>query len=87
EFSVGKLSSGIDDTGALQGRLGIVEQRVENSTERVDYQETVLKQGISDLEEVDSYETAMRINELLSGIEASYSVTAKIQGLSIMNYI
>ena len=87
KFAVDKLGQGVADTGALQARLGIIEQRVETSSERLDYQGVVLKNGISDLEEVDDYETAMRINELLASIEASYAVTSKIQGLSIMNYI
>ncbi len=87
EFSISKLNRGISDTGALQAQLGIVEERVETSTERLDYQQIVLNKGINELESVDDYETAMRINELLSSIEASYAVTSRIQGLSIMNFI
>ena len=86
-FSIGRLNTGVDSTIASQARLGVVEQRVERSTERIDYQSTILQQGIADLEQADSYETAMRINELLASIEASYAVTSQIQGLSIMNYI
>lgn len=87
EFAMKRMSEGVSDVAVSQGNLGIVEQRVTQAGERLDYQEIVLKNGAAALEEVDSYEIAMRINELLSSIEASYAVTSRIQGLSIMNFI
>ncbi|GIL00211.1 MAG: flagellin [Alphaproteobacteria bacterium] len=86
-FAVERLSQGIAETTSVQSRLGVVENRVAAAGERLDYQEIILTNTVNALQGVDSYEVAMRINELLASIEASYAVTAKIRGLSIMDYL
>lgn len=86
-FVIENMSEGIAETTAVQSQIGVVENRVSTANERLDYQQTLLTNAAANLEDVDSFEVAMRINELLSSIEASYSVTARIQRLSIMDYL
>ena len=41
----------------------------------------------ADLEAVDPYETSIELNTLLTQIETSYSITSRIQQLSIMRFL
>ncbi len=83
-----KLSStGIGENGSEQARLGILEERVVNATERMNFQKSIFSNQMASLTDIDSYEAATRLNQLVLGLEASYSATVKMQSLSILNYI
>lgn len=75
------------ELGIEQAKVGTVEGRIESANERMVYQKSVLQQQLSNLTDVDSFEAATRLNQIVVNLEASYSVTAKIQSLSILNYI
>jgi flagellar hook-associated protein 3 FlgL len=53
----------------------------------LDLQKSLLETFVIDLDGVDTYETAIKVNSLLTQIEVSYSVTARIQSLSLMQYL
>lgn len=42
---------------------------------------------IVDLEGVDPYEAANRVNDLLTHIQTSFALTARIQQLSLLNFL
>jgi len=87
EMAATRMMEGIADMGAEQSKLGVIEERVRTSTERMDYQVTVLGNQVSALEDVDLYQAATRLSQISIILEASYSVTSRIQRLSLMNYI
>lgn len=72
---------------AERAQLGVAESRVGKANEALAAQKNVAAVYIGDLEGVDPYETAVRMNTLLTQMEASYALTARLQRLSLMNYL
>ena len=81
------LSEAIAGMSELQGSIGIAEERIVDAAERMQVQTNLLKNGIAGLVGVDKYEVAVSINELMISLEASYSVTARLHNLSLLNEI
>lgn len=84
---VEQTAAAVQDVSVLQSRLGIVEQRVEESSTRLDLQVNILTGRIGELEEVDAFEAGTRLTSILTEIEVSYALTARIQNLSILNFL
>ncbi len=82
-------STGVARSGltAAQANLGLAEERVSNATTRLGEMETVFSRSLNDLEATDPFDVAQRINTLLTGIEASYAMTARLQRLSLVNFL
>lgn len=80
----GDSIAGIDSERA---NLGVAEQRVEKANKTLGDQKDVVSIYIGELEGVDPYDAATRMNTLLTQMEASYSLTARIQQMSLMNYL
>ena len=83
-ISVGTARGGLT---AAQANLGLAEERVSNATTRLSEMETVFSRSLSDLEATDPFDVAQRINTLLTGIEATYAMTARLQRLSLVNFL
>ncbi|NJM28730.1 MAG: hypothetical protein HC855_00075 [Rhizobiales bacterium] len=47
----------------------------------------MLKARVQESEGVDQYEAAMRMNQLMTQLEASYAITAKISKLTLADYL
>lgn len=80
----GEAVTGID---AARSRLGVSESRVENANTAIEAQVQIVQLHIGDLEGVDAYEASTRMNSLLAQVEASYQLTARIQQMSLMNFL
>jgi len=76
--------SGLTD---LRAQTGIVQKRVSDASDRMKMQVDVFKRHILDLEGVDPYEAANRVNDLVTHIQTSYALTARIQQLSLLNFL
>ena len=81
------MAESIAGMGNEQGKIGVLEERIENANERIDFQKDILGGQLSSITDVDAYEAALRLNQLSSSLEASYSATARIQSLSLLNFI
>ncbi len=79
----GEAMSGLTE---LRSKLGLAGERVEAATERLRIQSDVLQQQVARLEGVDTAETKVKIDTLMTQIEMSYALTARIMKLSILNY-
>lgn len=77
----------IQGLGDIQSKLGISEQRVKDASERMSVQIDILETHVNSLEAVDPNEAATRVSQLMTQIETSYALTARIMGLSILNYL
>ncbi|SJZ82102.1 flagellar hook-associated family protein [Consotaella salsifontis] len=71
----------------LQGDIGLRQERLEAANDRLDSKKAVVKASISSLEDVDVYEASTRVTMLTTQLEAAYSLTSKLQGLSLLNYL
>ena len=70
-----------------QARVGLGQGELRKAGETNSRKLEILKGQISDTEGVDNYDAAMRVNSLMSQLEASYTLTGKISKLSLVNFI
>nr|WP_316652384.1 flagellar hook-associated family protein [uncultured Gellertiella sp.] len=82
--AVGQAISGLDQE---RGKLGLSEARVKNANDSLAAQKDIITTHLSDLEGVDGFEASTRVQNLKALVEASYSLTARIQQLSLVNYL
>lgn len=80
----GKAISGVD---AQRTQLGLSQERLKKANASLEIQQDIIETNFSSMVEVDVYEASTKVNSLLSLVEASYTLTAKIQQLSLVNYL
>jgi flagellar hook-associated protein 3 FlgL len=80
----GKAITGVNRT---RSELGLSENRIEKADASLQIQVDIIETSLSSKIEVDAYEASTRVNSLLSMVEASYTLTSKIQALSLVNYL
>ncbi|MHA7875612.1 flagellin [Roseivivax sp.] len=85
--AVDKVSEGVGGVLDMEARLGFSQNRLELATERLSERRNVLTSERSELEGVDAYDAAMRLTELESRLQATYTVTARLGQLSFLNYL
>jgi flagellar hook-associated protein 3 FlgL len=73
--------------GAEQARIGSGESRLKLEVDRLETTELKFTSAIRELEGVDAYEAAARVNSLMTQLEASYALTARIGRMSLLSYI
>ena len=73
--------------GIVEGRLGAAQKAVSDSTEQLKQRNTIMNREVVSLEGVDQYDVSTRVNILTTQLEASYSMTARISKLSLMDYL
>jgi len=75
------------DLGDVSSSLGIVQKQITDQNNQLTQRNDILNQTLTRLEGVDQFEVATRINTLTTQLEASYSLTARINKLSLLNYL
>jgi flagellar hook-associated protein 3 FlgL len=81
------VGGGIDGVTSTQAQLGYSQQAVSDANSRMSAQKDMLETHVGSLEGVDPYEASTRINNLLTQIETSYELTARIQKLSLLDFL
>ncbi len=81
---MGRAISGIDGE---RSKLGISEARVTQANTSLNAQLTILSTSIKDMEGIDTYEAATRVTTLESQLSLAYTLTSRIQKLSLLNYL
>lgn len=71
----------------LRAQLGFSEERIDRSTTRLEAERTSLQLARSDLIGVDPFETASSLEAVRAQLETLYSVTARTQNLSLVNFL
>ncbi|QRM54249.1 flagellar hook-associated family protein [Sinorhizobium sp. BG8] len=87
EASLAYIGEGITGIDAARSTLGVSEARVEQANTSLETQITILTTSISDMVSVDTYEAATRINTLETQLSLAYTLTSKLQDLSLVNYL
>ncbi len=87
ERSLTMVGEAIADIANAQAHAGVVENRVSDASARVSAQVDLFKTLIKDSEGIDPYEAATRVNDLRAQLDASYALTARLQQLSLLNYL
>lgn len=70
-----------------QASVGSVQERIAKANERLEVQRGLLDRLVGNLENVDLATASARLNDLVTQLEVSYAVTARIQNLSLLNYL
>jgi flagellar hook-associated protein 3 FlgL len=83
----GLITDSLTASASQQAEVGIAQNRVSDASDRIKAQVDLFQRNIQNLEGVDPYEASTRISSLLSQIETSYALTARIQQLSLVNYL
>ena len=84
---IGTLGEGISEVTEIQADLGTVQQKIERANERMSLQKTFLDERITNYEAVDPAEAKVRVDQLSTQIQMSYSLTAQLNQLSLINFI
>jgi len=80
----GSAVTGIDNE---RSNLGVSENRVAKANNALESQLSIITLHLGDVEGVDAYAASTRMQTLLDQIELSYTLTARIQQMSLMNYV
>jgi len=81
------VGQAIQDLAGEQAKLGTTSARVSASNVRMSAQISIMNTQINNLESVDPFEASTRVTSLLTQLETSYSLTARVQKLTILNYL
>lgn len=85
--SIENLSKGITELTELRTDIGLREERVSKASDGLKVQQKVLEMAINAEEEVDVYEAKTRIDMLMNKLEMSYSLTARMSRMSLLNFL
>lgn len=77
----------ISDLADVQARAGISQEQITRATARLESQSIILQERVASLEGVDQYEASTDLSALLTQLEISYSLTSRVQQLSIMRFL
>lgn len=81
---VGDAVSGLGD---LQATTGLTQKRVTDASDRLKVQVDLFERQIGNLTGVDPYKSTTRVNDLISHLDASLAMTARIQQISLLRYL
>lgn len=81
------VGQAIGDVTTVRAALGTSEERIANANTRLDLQVTLLNEQITNIEGVDPFEATANVNALLTQVETAYALTARLQNLSLVNYL
>ena len=79
--------NGVNGLNQQRTTVGIATERVSKAEDRLQAQEDILTKSLGSMENVDPEEAATRLNTMKTLLETAYAVTAKIQQLSLANYL
>ncbi|MCM2291381.1 flagellar hook-associated family protein [Allorhizobium sp. BGMRC 0089] len=80
----GKAITGIQNE---QTQLGLSQQRIKDANDSLSSQKDIIETQLTSLTGVDAYEASTKLNNLQSLIETSYTLTARLQKLSLVDYL
>jgi flagellar hook-associated protein 3 FlgL len=81
------VSSAIDDLAVLGGTVGAIQQQITGATDKLKMQHDIFNQQIVNMEQVDPAEASVRVNSLQNQLETALSLTARLQKISLINYL
>lgn len=85
--AVQAVGEAIQELTTLQANLGTAQERVANANDRMSIQINVITTHVGALEAVDPGEASSRVAQLLTQIETAYAMTARLQQLSLLNFL
>ncbi len=87
ENALQATGEGVAQLNAMQGQVGVVEERIGRAQERLDSQLALVDRQIAGMEQVDLHEAAEKVQALSLQLEASYAATGKLKDLTLLRYL
>jgi len=81
------IGDAINDLAGVGAALGTAQEQTTNATSRLKAQGDLITQQITAMEKVDPAEASVRVTNLQNQLEMSLALTARIQQMSILNYL
>ena len=81
------INAGIADLTNVQSDVGVAQAAVGDANTQIAAQSTLLKGSVGDLTSVNTYDLSAQVTTLQNQLEASYSLTSRLQQLSLVNYL
>lgn len=81
------VSAAVAGLNSVESEIGIVQEKIEKANDRMGLQKTIFDEKIGQLEAVDPAEAKIRVDQLTTQIQTSYSLTAQLRQLSLINYL
>lgn len=82
--AISRASAGIE---AIEAQVGVAQNQMAKAQEAMRTLRASLDLQIGADEGVDAFEAATRVNELRTRLETTYALTARLRGLSLLNYL
>ncbi len=80
-------ANGIADVDRLRGDIGFRQERISRARERLQAQKNMVEKDIAGMEQVDLHEVAARVNALSLRLETSYTLTGRLQKLTLLRFL
>lgn len=81
------IDAAIHGLTRAQAQTGVIQSAVDDANRTIGLQSSFLQGRIADFETVDPMDAATRVNGLMTQIETSYALTARITQLSLAKYL
>lgn len=85
--AISSLKKGLDGMTQQASVLGLSEERITAANTSLKSQQKIIETHLIDLEGVDTYEAKTRLDLLQQQIEIAYSLTSRLQQMSLVNYL
>ncbi len=87
EKAVNYLGQAISGVDFERGQMGLSQARVKTANESIAVQLTIIETNLNDMEGINVYEASTKMTSLMTQIEISYNLTARISQLSLVNQL
>lgn len=87
EAALAKLDGGLGGLRAASADLGVQQASIARVEQRHTARMKVLNEQINALEDVDPYETSVRLNQIEAQLEAAMNATARVSRLRLTDYL
>jgi flagellar hook-associated protein 3 FlgL len=85
--ALGIAGGAVQDVAVQQAGLGTAQGRVSNSNTQMQAEVDILTKQVNGLEAVDPFDAATRVNELTTQLQTAFTITGRIQQLSLVNFL
>lgn len=86
-YAMAQFGEALNGLTIMQADLGSAQTRIKTTNEGFKVREALLKQNLATIEGVDPYEAKVMSDALELQLNLSYSLTARLQRLSLLNFI
>jgi flagellar hook-associated protein 3 FlgL len=87
DTATGIIGDAINDLAGVGAAIGTAQEQTTNASSRLKVQADIITQQVTAMEKVDQTEASVRVTNLQNQLEMSLALTARIQNLSILNYL